>query len=107
MPRFLRLPDGKSLFNVEVCLRAAASARRGPDASRTGDGPTDLFLCLVDHYEPQLGGASRELALGAFPMEIGVDSFAAAIADPIPVAASIKTPATVLAIVINDLPSNS
>lgn len=43
-------------------MRAAVATSYGSSQLRRMDRPIDLFLCLVDHFEPQLGGAPRDLA---------------------------------------------
>jgi hypothetical protein len=48
----------RTLFNLEITLRAATHRSAAPSQR----GCTDLFLCLVDHYEPQVGRAARPLA---------------------------------------------
>jgi hypothetical protein len=53
-----------SLFNLEIAARslAAAGGRRLGGLARRSEGPTDLFLCLADHFEPQHGQASHTVA---------------------------------------------
>ena len=46
-------------YDLEITLRAAASLGRRP---RPAEGPVDLLLCLVDHFEPQVGKPPREQA---------------------------------------------
>lgn len=52
------------LFNAEIGIRAAMSIRgKGSRSSgRTATGPVDLYLCIVDHYEPQVGRPPERLA---------------------------------------------
>jgi hypothetical protein len=51
-------------FNLTIAMRAALKrARAKPRVLPSdGDAPVDIFLCLVDHYEPQLGRPERSLA---------------------------------------------
>ena len=60
MKRFSLLTDRDRWYNVEIGLRAAAQAgrRRLPSTDR----PVDIFLCVVDHYEPQIGRPPRAVA---------------------------------------------
>lgn len=53
-----------SVFNVGIALRAAAQAgsKRLRRAVRKPSGPVDLFLCVVDHFEPQVGQPTAALA---------------------------------------------
>lgn len=62
--RFVRLPTKKDLFNLEITARAARIALRSSASPPLAlqSCPTDIFLCIVDHYEPQLGRAPRVLA---------------------------------------------
>lgn len=60
------MPDlAQRLYDLEITARAARSAARNYRATQPGSlpGGTDLLLCLVDHYEPQIGrpgpGVSR------------------------------------------------
>jgi hypothetical protein len=59
------IPNKKTRFNVSIALRAFAS--RGSHSrqlflhDRTGE-PTDILLCLVDHFEPHVGKASDDVA---------------------------------------------
>ncbi len=51
---------GRTLFDLEMSARAAycsLSIRKRPNFD-----VTDIFLCLVDHYEPQVGHAPRARA---------------------------------------------
>lgn len=52
------------LFDLEIALRAASQAAANNRARRTRDAgaPIDLCLCIVDHFEPQVGGARAEIA---------------------------------------------
>jgi hypothetical protein len=50
----------KQLFNLDIALRAAVQSWAARQRRRTG--PVDIFLCLVDHYEPQLGRPATALA---------------------------------------------
>jgi hypothetical protein len=54
----------QSLYNLEIALRAAVAAGRSRSDARTRrrSHPIDLFLCIVDHYEPQVGRPPRALA---------------------------------------------
>ncbi|MBW3622866.1 MAG: hypothetical protein KY468_05585 [Armatimonadetes bacterium] len=60
-----RFPLNSSrLFTLEIAARAALSLRGSASARQTpSSGPVDLFLCVVDHYEPQHGRASKALAM--------------------------------------------
>ena len=53
-------------FNIEIALRAAAhrGKRQITRALQPGrpNGPTDIFLCVVDHFEPQIGRPSVSVA---------------------------------------------
>ena len=60
MSALSRITDRPSLFNLEIAVRSLAQAAR-PRGPLSANG-TDIFLCLVDHYEPQVGNPSRELA---------------------------------------------
>src|SRR5579871_6206508 len=54
----------KNLFKLEIATRAVAAQALGPKRSKRADTPTDLFLCIVDHYEPQVNKPSTEVARG-------------------------------------------
>ena len=58
------MPISAKIFNLEIAYRAhralAANRKRRKSAI---SGPTDLFLCIVDHHEPQVGQPSRGIAL--------------------------------------------
>jgi hypothetical protein len=50
-------------FDIEIALRAAATmARRERRGGSSPGAPTHLFLCIVDHFEPQVGRPSRSVA---------------------------------------------
>ena len=53
-----------SLYDVEIGLRAAAHVgqTRLRQALQRPSGPVDLFLCLVDHFEPQVGRPPADVA---------------------------------------------
>ena len=55
------LPNKKTRFNLSIALRslAASAATRRPAT----DGPTDVLLCLVDHFEPHVGKAPDEVPM--------------------------------------------
>jgi hypothetical protein len=61
-----RLANSTTWFNLEITARAAVAPWwPGARATATPEGhggPIDIFLCLVDHYEPQLGGAPAAVA---------------------------------------------
>ena len=59
------------LYNLEITLRARASAAQNRKASRAyssrlngNSGTIDILLCVVDHFEPSVGQPPREVALG-------------------------------------------
>jgi hypothetical protein len=58
------LSSASLLFNLEIAGRAAASLRQSPvrDLAHPPGRPTDLFLCIVDHFEPQHGRPPRQVA---------------------------------------------
>ncbi len=60
MTSSLILRSKQVLFNLEIAARAIAGFRR--PTRRADNRPTDLFLCLVDHYEPQVGSPTRAVA---------------------------------------------
>ena len=51
-----------ALYNLEMCARAALKARSNRRIRRSYSGTTDLFLCLVDHFEPSVGQPPRDIA---------------------------------------------
>ena len=52
-----------ALYNLEICLRAALSIRKNQRRlARQQSGIRDIFLCLVDHFEPSVGQPPRSLA---------------------------------------------
>lgn len=51
-----------AIYNLEICARAALQAKRNRRLRRNFHGTTEIFLCLVDHFEPSVGQASREVA---------------------------------------------
>lgn len=55
------LTEPRHRFNLEITLRAAASVRRRSFVRKPA-GPMDIFLAVVDHYEPQHGHAPTALA---------------------------------------------
>ena len=58
------ITNKKTWFNIGIGLRAACSlggtALRSVLESRKG--PTDILLCVVDHYEPRVGQPTQALA---------------------------------------------
>jgi hypothetical protein len=51
------------LFTLEIGLRASATTRWRPrSARRAARQPTDIFLCIVDHFEPANGRVSPAIA---------------------------------------------
>ena len=54
------------LFNIEMAWRAQSAiwANQKRREAAAFSGPTDVFLCIVDHYEPQVGKPSRDVAQG-------------------------------------------
>lgn len=52
----------RTLFNLEISARAALSTRRRQPRRPLAGGPTDLFLCVTDHYEPHVGAPEAGLA---------------------------------------------
>jgi hypothetical protein len=52
------------LFNLQIGLRAAAclGCRRLGHARHRSERPTDIFLCVADHFEPQIGRAASAIA---------------------------------------------
>ena len=55
------LPSG--LFNLRIALRAFLSSNPlRPTIGAHPGNPTDIHLCLVDHYEPQVGRPPKALA---------------------------------------------
>ncbi len=54
----------KNWFNMEIALRSAALRLRSKsrESQRARGRGTDVFLCLVDHYEPQVGKPRRHVA---------------------------------------------
>ncbi|HZT41925.1 MAG TPA: hypothetical protein VFA07_07035 [Chthonomonadaceae bacterium] len=60
MKLFSRSIDRERWYDVEIGLRAAIAA--GKSRLPSGDRPLDIFLCVVDHYEPQIGRPPREVA---------------------------------------------
>jgi hypothetical protein len=59
VPSFRSLTGTAGRFTAEITLRAALDAAR-PKSDLAG--PVDVFLCLVDHYEPHVGRASDAMA---------------------------------------------
>lgn len=66
--------NASSWFNAEIVLRAAASGWK----RRRTPGPVDIFLCVVDHFEPQVGQPAGYVArerleewLGLYPAMAG------------------------------------
>ncbi len=55
-------------FDIEITLRAlrdvAGNSRRRRKSAEAGgtSGPVDILFCMVDHYEPQVGGAAADVA---------------------------------------------
>ena len=49
-------------YDVEICLRALRDRKRNSVERARFDGVTDILFCLVDHFEPQVGGAEPEIA---------------------------------------------
>jgi hypothetical protein len=54
------MPLQTSLYNLEMALRAALYSRK--QAPRKAEGLTDIFLCLVDHFEPHVGQPADSVA---------------------------------------------
>jgi hypothetical protein len=52
--------NSAAIFDLEIGVRAAAS--RFERSPRSSNRPTDLYLCIVDHYEPQVGRPERSLS---------------------------------------------
>lgn len=50
------------LFDIEVALRAGRDLRANRKRLSNSTGPTDILLCIVDHFEPQVGGADASTA---------------------------------------------
>ena len=50
-----------TLFNAGILARAAATTLRSAEPA-SGSGPTDLFLAITDHFEPQVGRVPRAQA---------------------------------------------
>ncbi len=56
-----------TLFNIGVALRATSLKIRNAEWrgrnmrwQERNDNPIDIFMCIVDHYEPQVGRPARE-----------------------------------------------
>src|SRR5438309_455345 len=56
------MPSRQTLYDIGISLRAASTLKRRSLFAPRSDGPTDIFLCIVDHYEPQVGKPPREIA---------------------------------------------
>jgi len=57
------LSVNRQLYTVEITLRSlAARSRPTAGARRRSGGPIHLFLWVVDHFEPQVGRAPRDVA---------------------------------------------
>lgn len=61
------MPAPKTLYNLEISARSTlsvlkADARSAVTRLRKQGFPTDVFLCLADHYEPHVGGPAPALA---------------------------------------------
>ena len=56
------MPSRKALFAVEIGLRAAAHSLQRAMLNPRRATPTDIFLAVADHFEPQVGGATRSVA---------------------------------------------
>ncbi len=50
------------LFNLEMILRARASGASNRRSLPNPEGGVDILLCVVDHFEPSVGGRNRALA---------------------------------------------
>ena len=50
----------KRLFDVEIALRARAALRDGRGESQSGC--TEVLLCIVDHFEPQVGRPAADVS---------------------------------------------
>ena len=52
------------LYDIEISLRALRdiAANRRSRKAGSQSGPTDLLLCIADHFEPQVGGAKESAA---------------------------------------------
>jgi hypothetical protein len=48
------------LFNLEIAARAALAVRRNQGGRTTH--PVDLLLCIVDHFEPQVGRPAQHVS---------------------------------------------
>lgn len=56
------MPNKKTLFNLQVAMRAALATRRAPSVPADGK-PIDILFALVDHYEPQVHKPPRAKAV--------------------------------------------
>jgi hypothetical protein len=54
-----RFTDPASFYTLEIAGRAWLTSRFRPSET---SGPTDLFLCVVDHFEPQHGRPPQSVA---------------------------------------------
>ena len=52
------MPVKSLLFDLQIASKAITKLVRRPRYS----GTVDVYLCVVDHYEPSVGGAARPLA---------------------------------------------
>jgi hypothetical protein len=50
------VPNQRTRFNLKIAARAMA-ANLKPGSAPKGVGPTDILLCLVDHFEPHVSKA--------------------------------------------------
>ena len=51
-----------ALYDIEICVRAQADRRRNVAGRKSYSGVTDILLCLVDHFEPQVGKPKPEVS---------------------------------------------
>jgi hypothetical protein len=49
-------------FNAAIALRAAITVGRRAASRPSTGGPTELFLCIADHFEPQVGRPPHEVS---------------------------------------------
>lgn len=50
------------LFNLEIAIRSFISSRHLSSTRDVKTTPIDIHLCLVDHYEPQVGKPGKDIA---------------------------------------------
>jgi hypothetical protein len=57
------MPSQHTWFDLEIAARSTWSAARNRSRMRRNrGGPVDLFLCIVDHFEPHLGRVADAVA---------------------------------------------